>query len=170
MDGDIIDTMLEGTFESFSSRKSIWNRLFLVTIAFLFFVRGNAQQQYKVKASSLNVRSSPSKKGVKTGRKRGIWVWCFGAVWVFLNANPDIGVMVWWVAVLDGFVNWALFKLLSRNLEAHECSFCNEYADHTLVGSNLISREFRTEYAGEKTIGSGRITFSSSDIPDEPYL
>lgn len=300
------------------SRKSIWNRLFLVTIAFLFFVSGNAQQQYKVKASSLNVRSSPSKQGVKIGRldrnevvyvyemsedsawayirinalngwvsmeyldpvasvesladgqlplhnrvakqisdfmndhheviywsilsvailllvslaysasqkgmlsphlwrlgiiivlmaalknfvwllqwaypaiicmmvfytllftrlsattaakviRWSIWAWCLGAVWVFLNANPDLGVMVWWVAVLDGFVNWALFQLLSKNLESYECPFCNEYAEHILVSSDLISRELRTEYAGEKTIGSGRITFSSSDIPDETY-
>ena len=300
------------------SKKSIWNRLFLTTITFLFFVSGNAQQQYKVNASSLNVRSSPSKKGVKTGRidggevvnvyemskdsswayirinslsgwvstaylepvatedaamagflskkeviakkimdflyeysreiywiifslallisvplafvasKRdrltahlwrmgfiivimvglknyvwvlrwiypalvcmllfyallfsvfsatkvakvirwGIWVWCFGAVWVFLNANPSYGVMIWWVAVLDGFVNWALFQLLSKNLESYECPFCNEYAEHTLVSSDLISRELRTEYAGEKTIGSGRVTFSSSDIPDETF-
>ncbi len=314
MDRDVIDTISGGI----SCGKYVWNRWLLVLIAPLFFVYGSAQQQYKVNASSLNVRSSPGKQGAKTGRldrnevvhvyevsedsawahirvnslngwvsmdylepvgttemlsydqlpaynrvakkvsdflynhheeiywailsaaililvtlaysasrkgmlsphlwrlgiiialmaslknfvwvlrwvypaiicmlvfyvllftrmsaaraakvmRWGICVWCLGAVWVYLNADPGHGIMIWWMAVLDGFVNWALFQLLSRNLEAQECPFCNEYADHPLVDRELVSREFRTEYAGEKTIGSGRITFGSSDIPDEPY-
>ena len=99
----------------------------------------------------------------------GIWVWCVGAAWVYVYARSINHVFFWWIAPLNGFVNWCVFQLLSKNLEAHECPYCYEYAEHYLIRRDLVSREYRTEYAGEKTIGTGRVTFSSSDISDGSF-
>ena len=99
----------------------------------------------------------------------GILVWCIGAAWVYVYARPINHVFFWWIAPLDAFVNWCVFQLLTKNLEAYECPYCHEYAEHYLIRRDLVSREYRTEYAGEKTIGTGRVTFSSSAIPDESY-
>ena len=93
-----------------------------------------------------------------------IWGICFGAVWF-----SDIDFAVWLIAILVGFVNWIFFCALSKGLETRECPYCNKYAAHPLIHSELISREYRTEYAGEKRIGGGVVRFKSSEISDVPY-
>ena len=51
----------------------MWNRYFVILIMMMLLLNGNAQQhnksqEYKVNASSLNVRSAPSKQSVKKGK------------------------------------------------------------------------------------------------------